>query len=48
MFENRYVLLEILDPERCRESVLEYLVIYLKDDDSVLTKRTEIKSGWNW
>lgn len=44
VLENRYFLLEIFDTERCRESVLEYLVIYLKDDDSVLTKRAEIRA----
>lgn len=41
VLENRYFLLEIFDTERCRESVLEYLVIYLKDGDSMLTKRAE-------
>lgn len=41
VLENRYSLLEIFDTERCRESVLEYLVIYLKDGDSMLTKRAE-------
>lgn len=39
VFENRCSLLEICDTERCRESVLEYLVVYLKDDDSKLTKK---------
>lgn len=39
VFENRYFLLEICDTERCRESVLEYLVLYPKDDDSKLTKK---------
>lgn len=39
VFENGYFLLEICDTERCRGSVLEYLVVYLKDDDSKLTKK---------
>lgn len=39
VFENRCSLLEICDTERCRESVLEYLVVYLKDDDSKLTEK---------
>lgn len=43
VLENRVFLLEIFDTKRCRESVLEYLVVYLKDDDSVLTKRAEIE-----
>lgn len=39
LFGNRYFLLEIYDTERCRESVLAYLVVYLKDDDSKLTEK---------
>lgn len=46
VLENRYFLLEIFDTERCRESVLEYLVVYLKDDDPVLTKgRNRVGTG---
>lgn len=45
VLENWYFLLEVFDTERCRESVLEYLVIYLKDDDSML--KAEI-NFWNW
>jgi len=43
VFENRYFLLEMCDTERCRESVLEYLVVYLRDDDSKLTKKGKMK-----
>lgn len=43
VLENTYFLLEIFDTKRCRKSVLEYLVVYLKDDGSVLTKRAEIE-----
>lgn len=50
VFENSLVLflLEICDTGRCRESVLEYLVVYLKDDDSKFAKKGRNKSCSNW
>lgn len=45
VFENRFFffLLEICDTERCRESALEYLVVYLKDVHSKLMKKARKK-----